>query len=145
MAAASGIVGAERSGGTWLLDRGDGWGCSPLSPEGMTTYAGIMATFTGTNGNDTANATTGTLTGFSGGTVAQLQDAGGDTFNGGNGADTIVAGSGDDTINLGAGQFVAGESIQGGGNTASGIRDQIVLTAGGTTDLRSGRFPASKR
>lgn len=92
-----------------------------------------MATFNGTNGNDVANASTGTLTGFSGGTVAQLQDSSGDTFNGGNGADTIVAGSGDDTINLGNGQFVAGESIQGGGNSASGTRDQIVLTSSGTT------------
>ncbi|MGO4836999.1 hypothetical protein AB4144_32610, partial [Rhizobiaceae sp. 2RAB30] len=86
-----------------------------------------------TNGNDVANASTGTLTGFSGGTVAQLQDAAGDTFNGGNGADTIVAGAGDDTINIGNGQFVAGESIQGGGNSASGTRDQIVLTSSGTT------------
>jgi Ca2+-binding RTX toxin-like protein len=138
VAAASGIVGAELRGGTWSLDRGDGAGRPPLSPEGMMTYGGIMATFTGTSGNDTANATTGTLTGFSGGTAAQLQDTSGDTFNGGNGADAIVAGSGDDTINLGAGQFAAGESIQGGGNTASGTRDQIVLTAGGTTDLSVG-------
>ncbi len=138
VAAASGFVGAEFLGGTWSLDRGAGPGLAPLTPEAMMTYAGIMATFTGTTGNDTANATTGTLTGFSGGTVAQLQDAIGDTFNGGNGADTIVAGSGDDTINLGSGQFVAGESIQGGANSASGTRDQLVLTAGGTFNFSLG-------
>ncbi|BCH27589.1 DUF4082 domain-containing protein [Mesorhizobium sp. L-8-3] len=97
-----------------------------------------MATFNGTNGNDVANANTGTLTGFSGGTVAQLQDASGDTFNGGNGADTIVAGSGNDTINLGSGQFVAGEIIDGGGNSATGTRDQIVLTTGGSVDFSIG-------
>ncbi len=101
-------------------------------------YAGIMATFTGTSGNDRANATTGTLTGFSGGTVAQLQDASGDTFNGGGGADEIVAGSGDDTINLGSGQFVTGELIDGGANSASGTRDQIVLTAGMTVNFSLG-------
>ena len=112
----------------------------------MAAYAGVMATFTGGSGNDVANATTGTLTGFSGGTVAQLQDSSGDTFNGGNGADTIVAGSGDDTINIANGQFVAGESIKGGGNTASGTRDQIVLTNGHHDRLLElARFPASKR
>ena len=98
------------------------------------------------SGNDTANATTGTLTGFSGGTVAQLQDSSGDTFTGGTGADTIVAGSGDDTINIANGQFVAGESIQGGANTASGTRDQIVLTSGHHGRLLdSAPFPASRR
>jgi Ca2+-binding RTX toxin-like protein len=138
VAAASGIVGAEFRGGTWSLDRGVGPGRPPLAPEGMMAYAGIMATFTGTSGNDRANATTGTLTGFSGGTVAQLQDASGDTFNGGGGADEIVAGSGDDTINLGSGQFVTGESIDGGANGASGTRDQIVLTAGMTVNFSLG-------
>ena len=61
-----------------------------------------MATFTGTNNPDTANATTGTLIGFTGGTVAELQDAIGDTFNGLGGIDTIIAGSGDDTVVAGA-------------------------------------------
>ena len=43
-----------------------------------------------------------------------------DIITGGTGADTIVAGGGDDTINMANGQFVAGESINGGANTASG-------------------------
>ena len=76
-----------------------------------------MATFTGTGGTDVADATTGTLTGFSGGTVAQLQDAAGDTFTGGDGADTIVAGSGNDTFNIATGDFNAGESLNGGAGT----------------------------
>lgn len=133
VAAASGPVGAQLLGGAWHLDRGTGPAPQPLSIEGMATYPWVMATFNGTNGGDVANASTGTLTGFTGGTVAELQDATSDTFNGGNGADTIVAGSGNDTINLGSGQFVAGESIEGGANTASGTRDQIILTTGGTT------------
>src|SRR5262245_38725894 len=61
-----------------------------------------MTTFNGTNGNDVANAQTGTLTGF-GGTVAQLQDGTGDTFNAGSGNDTIVAGGANDTIDGGGG------------------------------------------
>jgi Ca2+-binding RTX toxin-like protein len=62
-----------------------------------------MATFTGTAGIDVANATNGTLTGFTGGTLAELQDAIGDTFDGGaSGADTIIAGIGDDIITGGA-------------------------------------------
>jgi Ca2+-binding RTX toxin-like protein len=57
-----------------------------------------MATFTGTSGADVADATTGTLTGFSGGTVTELQDATGDTFIAQGGADSIVAGSGNDNM-----------------------------------------------
>ena len=49
------------------------------------------------------------------------------------GADTIVAGAGDDTINIGNGQFVAGDTIDGGADSGSGTRDQIVLTTSGTT------------
>ncbi len=138
VATANGLVGAAARGGTWALDCGVGGTHSPLTAEGMAAYAGVMATFNGTTGNDVANTTTGTLTGFSGGTVAQLQDSSGDTFNGGNGADTIVAGSGDDTINLANGQFAAGEQINGGANSGSGTRDQIVLTNATTVDFSLG-------
>ena len=40
-----------------------------------------MATFEGTAGNDIADASTGTLIGFTGGTVAELVDGAGDTIN----------------------------------------------------------------
>ena len=53
----------------------------PLTAEGMAAYAGVMATFTGTDGKDIADATNGMLTGFTGGTLAELQDAIGDTIN----------------------------------------------------------------
>ncbi|MEI9409326.1 VCBS domain-containing protein [Mesorhizobium salmacidum] len=44
---------------------------------------------------------------------------GNDTITGGSGADTINAGIGNDTINVATGQFVAGESIDGGAGTDS--------------------------
>ena len=65
VATASDLVGAAARGGVWALDRGVGAGRPPLTAAGMAAYGGVMATFTGGNGNDTANATTGTLTGFS--------------------------------------------------------------------------------
>jgi Ca2+-binding RTX toxin-like protein len=113
-----------------------------------------MATFNGTANVDVANATTGTLTGFTGGTLSELQDASGDTFNPGNGADVIVAGSGDDTLNGSAGTdsmtggagndiFVyfstsdlAGDRIDGG-TQSGGFGDQIQLGFFATADFSS--------
>ncbi len=62
-----------------------------------------MATFNGTSAIDKANASTGELVGFTGGTVAELQDGIGDTFLGQYGDDDIRGGSGDDTIMAGFG------------------------------------------
>jgi hypothetical protein len=50
--------------------------------------------FTGTAGDDTANATTGTLIGFTGGNVSVLVIAPANIINGLAGNDTIVAGLG---------------------------------------------------
>ena len=104
-----------------------------------------MTTFTGTSGNDTINASTGTIsTGVTGGTVGQLQDSNNDTIDGGGGNDTIVAGSGNDTItggdgtdainggngndtfNIAIGDFDDGELIDG-----SAGNDTIALTTPG--------------
>src|SRR5688572_9564076 len=99
----------------------------------------MMATFNGTAGNDVANATTGTLTGFSGGTVAELQDGTGDTFNGQAGTDTLVAGSGGDTINVDQGEFTGAESYDGGLGTDTlnftGVTDgnALIITGGTVT------------
>ena len=84
----------------------------------------IAATFTGTSGDDTANAGNGTLTGFTGGTVAQLQDATGDTFLLGDGSDSVVAGSGNDAFVFANAGFATGKSIDGGAGT-----DTIAWTA----------------
>lgn len=62
-----------------------------------------MATFVGTSNADTANAQTGTLEGFTGGSLSELQDGAGDTFYGLAGADNIIAGTGNDTISGGGG------------------------------------------
>jgi Ca2+-binding RTX toxin-like protein len=94
-----------------------------------------MANFTGTAGTDVANATTSVLTGFTGGTLAELKDGVGDSINGLAGDDTIVAGSGadtitdqqgasttidaglgDDVIDIAGSKFTSG-SIKGGGGT----------------------------
>jgi Ca2+-binding RTX toxin-like protein len=61
-----------------------------------------MATFTGNDANNTADAVGGVLVGFSGGKLAQLRDAIGDTINGLGGNDFIFGGSGNDIINAGA-------------------------------------------
>lgn len=94
----------------------------------MAIFLGALA------GNDIANAGTGILVGFTGGTLAQLQDSIGDTFNclggndfvfagsgndsiqGGLGADTLLGGAGNDTINGGDADIEdeASDSIDGG-------------------------------
>ena len=171
VADASGVAGAEAKGGAWTLDRGAHCARSPLTTEGMAAYAGVMTTFTGTDGNDTADASTGTLTGFTGGTVADLQDAtgnsilagggddtivaghgsdviragaGNDTIAGGSGADTIDGGVGDDIIILANGDFTAFESIAGQADSAAGDRDKIVLTNATNVDFTIGTISGTE-
>jgi Ca2+-binding RTX toxin-like protein len=62
-----------------------------------------MTTFTGTDGNDTANAATGEIVGFTGGTQAELQDGIGDTITGSGGDDFIFAANANDRIEGGDG------------------------------------------
>ena len=65
-----------------------------------------MAFFSGTAGNDTADATgAGTLIGFTPNDLAALTDNIGDDFTGGGGVDTIISGSGDDNITLAFGNI----------------------------------------
>ncbi len=89
-----------------------------------------MATFAGTSGNDVANAATGTLTGFTGGTVAELQDAVGDSFFAGGGADTVVAGSGDDQL-----EGRGGNDTLNGGAGGDEVRYDRDATVGGTAGV----------
>jgi Ca2+-binding RTX toxin-like protein len=97
-----------------------------------------MATFTGTAGADTADATgAGALTGFTGGTLSELVDGFGDTFIGLGSADSIIAGSGDDMLDGGFGA----DTLNGGegndiymlGSEATGV--DTVIDSGGTADL----------
>jgi Ca2+-binding RTX toxin-like protein len=90
---------------------------------------GSLASFTGTSGNDTADAITGTLTGFGYGTVTELQDAVGDSFSAGAGNDTVVGGVGDDSIDGDSGD----DSIQSrAGN------DTIVINSFGSDSVDGG-------
>ena len=57
-----------------------------------------MAVFTGDGADNILNAGNGTINGFTGGSLLELQDGIGDTINGLAGHDQILAGSGDDTI-----------------------------------------------
>jgi Ca2+-binding RTX toxin-like protein len=86
-----------------------------------------MATFTGTVNGDAANAGLGILTGFTGGTLAQLQDGVGDIFQGNGGNDTISAGGGNDTIDGGAGD-----------DSLLGNNGDDVLTGGAGLDTFNG-------
>ena len=82
-----------------------------------------MATFTGTGNADVANANSGQLTGFTGGTVEELQDGAGDNIDGLAGNDTIVAGAGDDTIT--GGQDVDAVSAGAGNDVLAVENDHL--------------------
>jgi Ca2+-binding RTX toxin-like protein len=78
-----------------------------------------MTTFIGTGGNDTANAVTGELDEFTGGSDAELQDLVNDFFAGGGGEDFVFAGDGGDRIEGGEGR----DELNGGaGNASLGTR-----------------------
>ena len=123
--AAPGRIGAEDSDTTWsYIDPAshsttftyqarvvDGAGdIGNSASQDITLYAGSV-TFAGTAGDDTANASTGTLSGFTGGSVAELQDDTGDMLDPLAGTDTIVAGSGDDVINLAVDDASSGDRL----------------------------------
>ena len=84
---------------------------------------------TGGAGADTINGGAGDdeITGGAG-TDSLNGGAGDDEITGGAGADIILGDVGDDIINIGVGEFVLNDSIDGGGNAATGTRDEIVLT-----------------
>ncbi|NWG91184.1 MAG: hypothetical protein HXY21_01565, partial [Parvularculaceae bacterium] len=99
-----------------------------------------MATFTGTAGFDSADAVAGTLVGFTGGTIAELQDATGDVFIGGFNVDTVVAGGGDDFLQVNEGEFA--DDYNGGAGTD--VLDLSGLTADtATVDLSAGTYTTS--
>ena len=106
----------------------------------LNTLGATNASIQGVEAISAASAAAGVTITLSGQTeaFAITGSAQADTITGGTGADTIDAGSGDDTINLANGQFVAGESIQGGADSGSGTRDQIVLTTATTVDFSIG-------
>jgi VCBS repeat-containing protein len=106
-----------------------------------------MATFTATAGiTNVANAQTGELEGFTGGTLAELQDEAGDLFIGSDGSDLIVAGPGGDTIIGGPGAdymlgtagpdlFIYNEGDAVAGEVANGATGLDTIQASGSLDF----------
>jgi Ca2+-binding RTX toxin-like protein len=122
VAAAGGKVGAAALGGSWALDNA----VTPVfAIDRLKDYTGVLATFAGTAGDDEAKANAGVIVGFTGGTLAELQDGVGDTFNAGAGNDTIVAGNGNDTLNGNAGEDTLNPSL--GIDTVNGGTDTDTL------------------
>jgi Ca2+-binding RTX toxin-like protein len=91
VATSTNLTGDSRRGGDWVLEQSSGQIEAQilLSETTQESYAGLLATFTGTDGNDS-------LPGGSGDDL--LQGLGGnDTLTGGAGNDTLEGGSGTDT------------------------------------------------
>lgn len=93
-----------------------------------------MATFTGTTGADSARADIQQITGFTGGSVAELIDTAGDLFIGRAGDDTIYGGLGSDTLRGGAGNDVM---IGNGGQDFDTVDYSSDAAAGGTNGIRA--------
>jgi Ca2+-binding RTX toxin-like protein len=97
-----------------------------------------MASFTGKKSADIADAVAGTLSGFTGGSIAELQDSIGDSFLCDAGDDSVLAGSGDDTLQGGTGN----DTLNGGdGNDRLiGAGDDNVLNGGNGDDTITGGY-----
>ncbi len=103
------------------------------APATASAEAPTSAIFTGTSGNDVADASVGTLTGFTRGTIGQLRDIAGDTFLPGDGVDTVIGGRGDDTVRITAATNIgAGDVFTGGAGT-----NTIDIGDTSNVDLRS--------
>jgi Ca2+-binding RTX toxin-like protein len=132
IAASTQKVGSSELGGSWQLEP---QGTVPFAPDALTEYVRLLATFTGGVGDDVADAITGTLTGFTEGTLAELQDSLGDSFIGDTGNDTVVGGSGNDSLSGGEGNdsLIGGDGynffIGGAGNDTltGGVDGDIFL------------------
>ena len=106
-----------------------------------------MANFYGTAENDLANAAMSQVVGFTGGSVAELNDGVGDFFTGvegedivfaGDGNDVIEGGEGHDTLNGGAGNDQIAGYIPGLDQNGSLIGDEIVGNDGNDVLIGSG-------
>ena len=111
-----------------VLDDGNG---------GSELFLTKLVKFTGDASGNFIDAGSGSLLGFTGGTVVELQDPYGDQFNGLGGDDFIAASNGDDTINGGAGN----DELRGGGGhdiIQGGTEDDALLGNAGFDSLDGG-------
>jgi Ca2+-binding RTX toxin-like protein len=124
-------VGSAALGGSWQLD---GQMNMPFAPNALVDYAGVLATFTGSTGDDEANGITGLISGFSGGDPAELQDAIGDVFIAGAGNDTVIGGSGNDQV---FGEIGNDSLVGGGGNDfiEGGVDNDTIVGGDGNDEL----------
>jgi Ca2+-binding RTX toxin-like protein len=119
--------------GHWELDGG----MELLSIGQLADYQNTLTTFNGTAGNDYASTAAGFITGFTGGTVTDMNDANGDIFDGLDGDDFVRSGNADDTIYGGNGIDAlygnGGLDIifgQDGNDTLNGEADNDTLLGG---------------
>lgn len=92
-----------------------------------------MTAFFGTAADDAADASAGTITGFTGGTISHLQDTEGDTFAAGSGNDRVFAGAGDDFIDGGNGDDIL--DGMGGNDRLRGGLGADTLVGGAGVDI----------
>jgi Ca2+-binding RTX toxin-like protein len=124
IAASTSKIGA----GNWEL----AGGMELLEIDRLANYSSTLTTFNGTAGADIASVNSLSISGFTGGTVADLTDSIGDIFGAGDGNDFIRAGIGNDIIYAGNGDDNIGggngnDRIYGGG----GVN---ILTGGSGSD-----------
>lgn len=99
-------------------------------------FQNIAATFTGTSGNDVADANARTLSGFTGGNLQQVVDVLGDTYIPGDGDDVIHAGNGADTLKITSSSNLSAGDVFDGGANGPNQADIIDITGAGDVDFR---------
>jgi Ca2+-binding RTX toxin-like protein len=125
IAASTSKVGA----GNWDLDGG----MELLSIDRLADYSDTLTIFSGTAGNDYASTSAGFITGFSGGTVTNLNDITDDIFDGLDGDDFVQSGNGNNIFYGGNGN----DSLYGNGgfDTIFGGAGIDTLSGGGLNDF----------
>ncbi|GHD52684.1 hemolysin [Thalassobaculum fulvum] len=123
VAASSGPVGAAARGGGWFLQARDGRLVEPAFSAGARArWPGLLATLTGTAGDDTLSGTANADT---------ISGAGGDdTLTGAGGGDLLSGGAGNDVFVFGCACDASGDTIVGGAGT-----DTISLPANASVDF----------
>jgi len=123
VASSSGPVGASSRGGAWFLQMRDGRFVEPaFSATARYRWPGLLATLTGTVGNDTLSGTADADT------ISGL--GGDDTLSGVGGADLLSGGAGNDVFVFACACDAAGDTIVGGTGT-----DTILLSPNASVDF----------
>ncbi len=147
VAAAPGPVGATALGGDWTLFWGGATARPAFAPMARAAYPGLLASFTGTAGNDTLVGSDGDdeLYGLDGNDQISAQ-TGDDTLYGGDGNDSLAGFDGNDLIYGGTGNdlvlALSGADVMYGGDgndTGSGGAGDDTLYGDAGDDLLLGQ------